>query len=926
MTRRALSICLALAVSGAVATARAADDPRFAAGFVQGLRERGYYDLALEYLAALRADKDTPPELRARLDFEEGRALVDAATHGSDPEVSRRQFDQARDRLEAYIKANPGKAETVEAMVDLAHLLYERGRNATIEADEAKTPTEKDVKLVAARGFFDSARASYNQAFDRLDAKLKNYPTFLEDNDPLKAERERVHSSRMNAELQRAVVDYEAAQTYPPDSPERKEILEKTGKTFEDVYKRYRTQMAGITAQMWQAKCFEERGDLNAAMGIYDALMQHADPRLIRLQKQVEYFRIIVLGKRKQFALAADECVRWLRAFPNDRSYEGLGVRLELAKDIIAQMPEMNANEKGLAVKRATDSLAEVVRVYSPFKAEALGLLQKYAPKTAVNATSIANLKFDDAVGQADGAISTGEYDKAIAILRVALKKGTRTEPIDKLNKARYTLAFCNYMTKRYYEAAVVTEHIARRYPGAEWAAKATEIANASLVDAYNEAGANGRPSYWPGDLRRLEDLGKYAAETWPDADQGDIGRMTAGQIALGSGRYAEAIKWFEAVRSASPKWADAQGFAGDAHWKQSLRLREKDANSKEADAEVQRAIGAYQTAIKSRKGAGAGEADLGLVGNICDLATIDLEVGKADDALKLVEPTIRALGLAGKSPTIAAALARTLAIRLRGHVAAGQVDQAMGDMNALEQSGGAGNDRAQLYFELGKLLEREMENLRKKNNTAALQRTRQAYQKFLSALASSKSGQTYESLMWAGTNLLKLGAANEAADIFDQVLKVYGEDAQFLARPGASQRVLLVKIKQVSALRQKGASDKKALTEAEEKLKRILEQDRRLLEAQVEQGYILSAKATAKIGTWPAAIKYWENLAMRLGTMRPKPADYYEAWYQAAKALQAGGDPTRARQALQGVLKLSAQGIDPAVKARYQELIGQLK
>lgn len=920
MTRRALSVGLALVTLGAATAVRAADDPRFAAGFVQGLRERGYYDLALDYLKALRDDKNTPPEVRARLDFEEGRALVDAATHGSDPDVSRRQFDLARERLEAFIKTNPGKPETVEAMVDLAHLLYERGRNATVEADEAKTPNEKDAKLVSARGFFDSARASYNQAYERLDSKFKNYPNFLEDNDPLKAEKERVHTARMNAELQRAVVDYEAAQTYPPDSAERKEILEKTGKTFEDIYKRYRTQMAGITAQMWQAKCFEERGDLNAAMGIYDQLRQHNDPHLRRLQKQVAYFQIIVMGKRKQFALAADEAAAWLRETNGERSFEGLGVRMELAKDLLAQTPNLNPADSEKAVRLATRYLDEVVRVYSPFRFEAQALLQKHNPKSAVSAASVANMKYDDIVAQADGVISGGDYAGGAILLRVAIRKGA-DQPADKLNKARYTLAYCFYMTKRYYEAAVLTEHIARRYPGGEWAAKATEIVNAALVDAYNEAGPNGRPGYWPGDLRRLEDLGKYAAETWPDSDQGDIGRMTAGQIALGSGRYDEAIKWFDAVRSASAKWADAQGFAGDAHWKLSLRLREKDANAKEADAEVQRAIGAYQAAIKARKGLGAGDADLGLAGNVCDLATIDIEVGKPDESLKLIEPTIRALTAAGKAPAIAAMLARALAIRLRGHVAVGQVDQAMGDMNALEQSGGAGGDRAQLYFELGKLLEREMEGLRKKNNAGALQRTQAAYRKFLSALAASKSGQTYESLMWAGTNLLKLGAADEAAEIFDQVLKAYREDAQFLARPGASQRILLVKIKQVSALRQKGALD-----EAESKLRAVIEQDRRLLEAQMEQGYILSAKAAAKRGTWAAAIKYWEALAMKLGQMRPKPADYYEAWYQAARALQSGGDTTRAKQALQGVLKLSAANIDPAMKARYQELLGQLK
>jgi hypothetical protein len=780
MTRRALSVALALVALGAAQNVRAADDPRFAMGFVQGLRERGYYDLALDYITELRADKATPPEVRARLDYEEGRTLTESATHGSDPEVARRQLDQAREKLEAFIKANPGKPETIEALVDLAHLLYERGRNVAIEADEAKTPAEKEAKLVSARGLYGSARDAYNQAYERLDAKFKIYPNFLEDNDPLKAEKERVHTARMNAELQRAVVDYEEAQTYPPGSPQRNEILEKTSKTFHDVYNRYRTQMAGIAAQMWEAKCFEERGDLNAAMGIYDQLRQHTDPRLRQLQKKVAYFQIIVMGKRKQYALAADEAAAWLRETNNERSYEGLGVRLELAKGILAQLPEIDPADKERAIKRATDALNEIVRgFYSPYRAEAMALLQKYAPKTAVNAASIANLKFDEAVSQADGALSLNEYDKAIALLRLALKKGAGTEPAEKLNKARYTLAYCYYMTKRYYEAAVLDEHVSRRYPGGEWSAKAADFASAALIDAYNEPGPGGRPGLWPGDLRRIEDLARYELETWPDTEHGDTGRMTAGQIALGNGRYAEAVKLFEAVRSASPKWADAQGFAADAHWKLSLQLREKDANSKEADAEVQRAIGAYQSAIKTRKGAGAGDADLGLAGNVADLATIDLEIGKPDEALKLIEPTIRALTAAGKSPTIVAALARALAIRLRGHVAAGQVDLALADMNALEQSGGAGADKAQLYYELGRLLEREVENLKKKNNTAALQRTQAAYRKFLAALVASKSGQTYESLMWAGSNLLKLGAAEEAAGVFDQVLKVYGEDTQ---------------------------------------------------------------------------------------------------------------------------------------------------
>jgi hypothetical protein len=919
MTRRALllPVAFAMLITIAPGSARAVDDPRFALKFVEELRDRGLYDLALDYLAELRQSPDTPTDIKARLDFEEGRALIDAATHGSDPDRAKEQLDRARTHLDTFIKANAASPLVVEALVELAHLLYERGRTAAVSADDAKTPAEKETRLIEARGFYGNAREAYNQVYTRLETRFKTFPNFLEDNDPLKAEKDRVHGALMNAELQRAVVDYEEAQSFALGTPQRKEILDRAGKAFESVYKRYRTQLAGITAQMWMGKCFEESGDFGAAKGIYDQLLEHADPRLRPLQKKVDYFRILLMGKRKDFALAADEAVNWLKAFPNDRrSYEALGVQLELAKSILAQVPDAAPDEKAKGIARATSVLVEVVKVYSPFKAEALALLKQYAPKTAVNADAITKLNFDDAVAQADGSISTGEYDKAIVILRYALKKGVGTQPIDKINKARYTLAYSLYMTKHYYDAAVLTEHIARRYPNAEWAAKATEIAMASFLDAYNDTSSSNRI----GDLIRLDNLARYTAETWPDTEQGDTGRMTAGQIALGSGKYAEAIKFFESVRSQSSKSVDAQGFSADAHWKNAQSLREKDPASKPADAEVQRSIALYQGALKARKDAGAGNADLGVIANAGDLATIDLEIGKPDETLKLLDPIAKTLASTARSPSLNVAYARVMAIRLRAHVAVGQVDLALADMNALEASK-AGGDRAQLYYELGKLLEKEMDNLRKKNDSAGLDRTQQAYKRFLGALVASKSGQTYDSLMWAGTNLLKLGAYAESGPVFEQILKIFGEDPTFLAQPGNLDRILMVRLKQVSSLR-----GSKQFDEADAKFREIAEKSGGFLEVQMERGYILSDKAAARKISWAQAYDYWQKLASKLRNASPKPVQYYEAWYQAAKALQSDGKSTLAKQTLAGVMRLSPKVGNPEMKAKYDELIAKLK
>ena len=80
---------------------------------------------------------------------------------------------------------------------------------------------------------------------------------------------------------------------------------------------------------------YEEQGKIGEAIGDYRALMGQTDERLRELKRHVSYFYIIALAKREQFALAADEAVRWFQI--HDRreerdSVEGLGVAYELAR------------------------------------------------------------------------------------------------------------------------------------------------------------------------------------------------------------------------------------------------------------------------------------------------------------------------------------------------------------------------------------------------------------------------------------------------------------------------------------------------------------------------------------------------------------------------------------------------------------------
>ena len=202
-----------------------------------------------------------------------------------------------------------------------------------------------------------------------------------------------------------------------------------------------------------------------------------------------------------------------------------------------------------------------------------------------------------------------------------------------------------------------------------------------ALADAYNTYTEIDRG----GDIERLIELAKYTAETWPDREEGDDARLNLGQIHFGRGQYDQAIAAFaadpppldEVVRGADP--------AGRAHWAKS-RVLERTGNTAAAGAEAQKAIEILaEQRLKARQEAGAGPTDPGLVGNVGDLAIVLTETGKPTEALKLLDPIVKAQNV--KS---GAAYTRLMEAQLTAYIATNQVQQAI----AIDEDAGAGRGR----------------------------------------------------------------------------------------------------------------------------------------------------------------------------------------------------------------------------------------
>ena len=243
MSRRAV-VQIGLMLVGVMCTTarrtsvRADEDPRTALRFLQELRDHGLHDKALEFIDLLRAEPGLPADLKVVLDYQEGRTEIDEAAKTGDLMHRRELLEQARTKLENFVKTQPNHPLAREAMVQVARMLVERGHLALLLADDTQDAAQKTLRQNEARTSFSQAHEAFARAVEQLELSHKSFSGFIAKGDSRIEERDKVYSSLLNAKLQQAITDYELAQSYPAASSERASHLATALKQFDDSLQR----------------------------------------------------------------------------------------------------------------------------------------------------------------------------------------------------------------------------------------------------------------------------------------------------------------------------------------------------------------------------------------------------------------------------------------------------------------------------------------------------------------------------------------------------------------------------------------------------------------------------------------------------------------------------------------------------------------
>ncbi|MFV1963933.1 MAG: hypothetical protein ACC628_00810 [Pirellulaceae bacterium] len=587
--------------------------------FLDGLRARGYYDVALDYLDRVGTSPLAPVELREMLLYEKGVTLVQSSRTQRDMAIRESRLDEAQQLLSQFVKQHAIHAKANDARSQLGNLIVERARIKV----EMSSQGDKQQRLQEALALFEEAFTVFQQLKENVGQQLERIPKRLDEKDAQQKKmidrRKQLRADYLQAQLLAAAIREETTDALKAGSDESKALLAEAEKMYGEIYKKYRTRLAGLYARMYQGRANQKMGKHKDAIGYFAELLEQPDsPEEFRSLK-IKTMRLAMASwlasSEKKYAEAIRRGAPWIaKARPTeDRDLDWLALRMALAK---AYKMQADATEKSdpkdarTINKALTESrrLAQFVAKHtSEFQQEARNLVaelgggttrstKKLDPKSFAEAKEAGREALDsiqtatliasrvpariaqetdeaekaslkEQLGKARATLQNAQGD-ALEYFRMALSMADGDTPLEEVNVVRYFLAYLYYSEAKYYEAALTGNFVAHRYPGSAGARQCAKIAMASFMKLHAENKSDDKQF----ETARVVDIAKYIADRWPDQAEAEEALSTLVPFMINAGQLDQALEFVERIPETSPKRAEAELKTGQAMWAVYLR------------------------------------------------------------------------------------------------------------------------------------------------------------------------------------------------------------------------------------------------------------------------------------------------------------------------------------------------------------------
>lgn len=803
-------------------TGLALADPAFAAEpyleFVRGLRERGYYDVAEQYLDSLAKQPNVPRDVQELLPYERAVTLRDAARRLLDPDEQRIRFAAALAAFDEFAKASPNHPLAGTANSERAAMLIDQARVDLGDAAGSSDPAAQNTlrenarkQILAARQLFQTAAAQHQQRF-------QSFPLYIAEQDKdRKAARDLAQAEHIQTQLDYAQTLYWEAQTWPTGNPRRNEALQQALEEFRKITTNYRMQVGGLTAHLWEGKCLEETGAIKDAIAIYADLLKNdpAGPAMLNLLAQAKQFQLICYNRddQKEYRLVTQMAAQWLQADQNRKLKNtpvGQAIEWEQARALeqLGQDKTLPEAERNGSLNQALTIARGLSRRTGSLKAQAAAMAARL--NRALGRDKEDPRDFSTAYGRADDLFQQAQQiNEKIAAAQAAGKqeevrqqtaslKGTAAELTRVLSiglkyvtaatdetlrlRAELMLAVGYVYQQRQLDAAVLGEYFLRNYTQAppEMIRLAGEIALSALNDAYQAAGSGPR-DFERQHILRLTDL---LGTRWPGSDIASSAHFSAARLFWDEGDFLRAAERWERVPESASSFGPAQLKAGSAYLEQYGRSSQLPADERPTSDDLSKWRDAAETHlqrgvdVESERTAAAARNDdlirgklaLAQVRNLAgDYSATGAKPGAVElltspphaviDAINVDTGAARPTDAADvRSAPFASAAYQQL---LRAYIGLRDIDKAREARLELEEVGAGEGSGAltQVFVAFGQQLQQELEQLQASGDVARVAEVRAAFEAFLADLyGRDEKQQTFSSLLWIAETYASLG------------------------------------------------------------------------------------------------------------------------------------------------------------------------
>ncbi|MFO1005179.1 MAG: hypothetical protein U0929_04405 [Planctomycetaceae bacterium] len=802
--------------------------------FIEGLRERGYYDVTLAYLDKLEQRSDVPADIKERIPYERAQTLLAGVRELNSVDAQRQQLDAAEAAFEQFVKAAPGNPLAATANTWRGRILFEKARVEIFEGDDPANQSKRKDYQAKARSLLQQARRLFEQAAAQNKKSLDEFPAFIPETEKEKhAARTKVENTYIEVVFEMGRCTYWEARTYDKGSKDAKAALQKASAEFTDMYERTRNNAGGKFARLWQGKCFEELDQITQALGVYEDLLTLTPDTPVKatLYDLSLRFKLICLNheQKKDYPLVVTLAEEWLSIYKDRaRSEAGYGIEWELCRALekLGADSSKSENERSQALNKALNHARTLSRTSGEFKAPSQAMVQRllrslnrsadeptdfesaYGMATKL-AEDIEQLRQQVVTAQQDGQLAEAKSKQAALIESAgkmakmcdyALRKAKPTTEPGDLHRASVLLAYGYLLEEKYLEAAAVGEFTMRSF--AEKSPDNARNGGLLAMSAFNTAYKKAEKGHREFEARKLIEIATRMDKQFPDSDQANEARIAAAVVFWDERKLDSAAEWWDKVPAGTAHYAGAQLSAGQAYWGQyttSLNLPEEKRPGKEQFTEWrEQAVKHLEAGIAERMQTTPDDApapdDLVrgkiTLAQIRNLDGIYHTEGSKTGAIELLtkgpHSVVEAIAVPEgterpkspgnpKSRAIASFAYQQL---LKAQIGAKDLDAAREARIELENVAGSEDAEAltQVFVEFGQELEKELKQLKAAGNEDRAEEVRDGFETFLNDLFKREDGQSFTSLFWIAETFTSL--AESSSDDRDRAQSLFASAA----------------------------------------------------------------------------------------------------------------------------------------------------